>query len=96
MKIVCSQIDLKNNLALISRAVPSRPTHPILANVLLVADEDKNQITLTGFDLSLGMRSTFSAEVEEGGVITLPAKLFNDIVTQFLIWEISTQRCQSR
>ena len=82
MKIICSQIDLKNNLSLISRAVPSRPTHPILANVLLVADEDKNQVTLTGFDLSLGMRSTFSAEVEEGGVITLPAKLFNDIVTR--------------
>ena len=82
MKIVCSQLELKNNLSLISRAVPSRPTHPILANVLLVADEDKNQVTLTGFDLSLGMRSTFSAEVEEGGVITLPAKLFNDIVTR--------------
>ncbi len=82
MKIVCSQVDLKNNLSLISRAVPSRPTHPILANVLLVADEDKNQITLTGFDLSLGMRTTFSAEVEEGGVITLPAKLFNDIITR--------------
>ncbi len=82
MKIVCSQIDLNNNLSLIIRAVPSRPTHPILANVLLIADEDKNLVTLTGFDLSLGMRTTFSAEVEEGGVITLPAKLFNDIVTR--------------
>ena len=82
MKIICSQIDLKNNLSLVSRAVPTRPTHPILANVLLLADEEKNQITLTGFDLSLGMRSNFSAEVEEGGVITLPAKLFNDIVTR--------------
>lgn len=82
MKIICSQIDLKNNLSLISRAVPTRPTHPILANVLLVADEEKNQITLTGFDLSLGIRTTFSAEVEEGGIITLPAKLFNDIVTR--------------
>ena len=82
MKIICSQIDLKNNLSLISRAVPSRPTHPILANVLFVADEEKNQITLTGFDLSLGMRTSFSAEVEEGGFITLPAKLLNDIVTR--------------
>ena len=82
MKIICSQSELKNNLSLISRAVPSRPTHPILANVLLVANEDNNQVTLTGFDLSLGMRTSFIAEVEEGGVITLPAKLFNDIVTR--------------
>jgi DNA polymerase III subunit beta len=82
VKIVCSQIDLKNNLSLVSRAVSSRPTHPILANVLLVADEEKNHITLTGFDLSLGIRTTFPAEVEEGGVITLPAKLFNDIVSR--------------
>ena len=82
MKIICSQSELKNNLSLISRAVPSRPTHPILANVLLVANEENNQVTLTGFDLSLGMRTSFIAEVEEGGVITLPAKLFNDIVTR--------------
>lgn len=41
MKIVCSQVDLKNNLSLVSRAVPTRPTHPILANVLLVANQTK-------------------------------------------------------
>lgn len=89
MKIVCSQVELKNNLSLVSRAVPSRPTHPILANVLLVADEDKNRLTLTGFDLSLGMRTSFSAEVEEGGTITLPAKLLNDIIARLPEGEVS-------
>ncbi|WP_017292915.1 DNA polymerase III subunit beta [Geminocystis herdmanii] len=89
MKIVCSQVDLKNNLSLVSRAVPSRPTHPILANVLLVADDDKNRVTLTGFDLSLGMRTSFSAEVEEGGTITLPAKLLNDIIGRLPEGEVS-------
>ncbi|MBC6435752.1 hypothetical protein FM036_41395, partial [Nostoc sp. HG1] len=33
MKLVCSQSDLSTNLSLVSRAVPSRPTHPVLANV---------------------------------------------------------------
>lgn len=89
MKIVCSQVDLKNNLSLVSRAVPSRPTHPILANVLLVANQTKNQVTLTGFDLSLGMRSCFSAEVEEEGVITLPAKLLNDIIARLPEGEVT-------
>lgn len=89
MKIVCSQVDLKNNLSLVSRAVPSRPTHPILANVLLVADAENNRVTLTGFDLSLGMRTSFSAEVEEGGTITLPAKLLNDIIARLPEGEVS-------
>lgn len=89
MKIVCSQIDLKNNLSLVSRAVPSRPTHPILANVLLVADKTKNRVTLTGFDLSLGMRTSFAAEVEESGMITLPSKFLNDIITRLPEGEVS-------
>ncbi|MGY6530205.1 MAG: DNA polymerase III subunit beta [Cyanobacterium sp.] len=89
MKIICSQSELKNNLSLVSRAVPSRPTHPILGNVLLVADGEKNTVTLTGFDLSLGMRTSFAAEVEEGGSITLPAKLFNDIVSRLPDGEIT-------
>lgn len=89
MKIVCSQVDLKNNLSLVSRAVPTRPTHPILANVLLVADKGKNRVTLTGFDLSLGMRTSFSAEVEEAGMITLPSKFLNDIITRLPEGEVS-------
>jgi len=89
VKIICSQIDLKNKLSLVSRAVPSRPTHPILANVLVFADESKNKVTLTGFDLILGMRSTFPAEVETGGVITLPAKLLNDIISRLPEGEIT-------
>ncbi|AFZ46342.1 DNA polymerase III, beta subunit [Cyanobacterium stanieri PCC 7202] len=89
MKIICSQSELKNNLSLVSRAVPGRPTHPILANVLLVADSEKNTVTLTGFDLSLGMRTSFAAEVEQEGNITIPAKLFNDIVTRLPEGEIT-------
>ncbi|MBE9221093.1 DNA polymerase III subunit beta [Cyanobacterium stanieri LEGE 03274] len=88
MKIICSQSELRNNLSLVSRAVPSRPTHPILANVLLMADSEKNTVTLTGFDLSLGMRTSFAAQVEEEGCITIPAKLFNDIVSRLPEGEI--------
>lgn len=89
MKIVCSQIDLKNNLSLVSRAVPSRPTHPILANILLKADSEKNTVVLTGFDLSLGIRTTFPAQVEEEGTITLPSKLLNDIISRLPEGEVN-------
>jgi len=89
MKIVCTPNELKTNLSLVSRVVPSRPTHPILGNVLLVADDRAQQISLTGYDLNIGIRTSFSAEVIEGGKITLPAKLLNDIVSRLLPGEIT-------
>ncbi|MDJ0511336.1 MAG: DNA polymerase III subunit beta [Crocosphaera sp.] len=89
MKFVCSQSDLNSNLSLVSRAVPSRPTHPILANVLLVADGEKNRVSLTAFDLSLGIETSFQADVSEDGKITLPAKLLNDIVSRLPEGEIT-------
>ncbi|MBD2311263.1 DNA polymerase III subunit beta [Desertifilum sp. FACHB-1129] len=89
MKLVCTQSDLSNNLSLVSRAVPSRPTQPVLANVRLVADEQTQTLSLTAFDLSLGIRTTFSATVEESGDITLPAKLLNDIVSRLPGGEIT-------
>ncbi|MUL37687.1 DNA polymerase III subunit beta [Gloeocapsopsis dulcis] len=82
MKFVCNQSDISTNLSLVSRAVPSRPTHPILANVLLIADAQTGQVSLTAFDLSLGIRTSFLAVVETGGEITLPAKLLNDIISR--------------
>ncbi len=91
MKLVCSQRDLSTNMTLVSRAVPSRPTHPVLANVLLQADAQKGQVRLTAFDLSLGIRTSFPAEVETGGAITLPAKLLNDIVARLPEGEITLE-----
>lgn len=89
MKLVCNQSDLSTNMTLVSRAVPSRPTHPVLANVLLEADAQTQQVSLTAFDLSLGIRTSFPAQVETGGAITLPAKLLNDIVARLPQGEIT-------
>ncbi|MDZ7956638.1 MAG: DNA polymerase III subunit beta [Aulosira sp. DedQUE10] len=89
MKLVCAQSDLSTNLSLVSRAVPSRPTHPVLANVLLQADAQTNQVSLTAFDLSLGIRTSFNAEVWEGGAIALPAKILVDITSRLPEGEIT-------
>jgi DNA polymerase-3 subunit beta len=88
MKLVCSQSSLNSNLSFVSRAVSSRPSHPILANVLLVADEEAQQVSLTAFDLSLGIQTSFAAQVETGGQLTLPAKLLGDIVSRLPDGEI--------
>ncbi|MGB5135126.1 MAG: DNA polymerase III subunit beta [Prochlorococcaceae cyanobacterium] len=82
MKLVCSQSELSASLQLVSRAVAARPTHPVLANVLLTADAGTGRLSLTGFDLSLGIQTSIPAEVEASGAITLPARLFGEIVSR--------------
>ncbi|MGF1588982.1 MAG: DNA polymerase III subunit beta [Pleurocapsa sp.] len=89
MKIVCASYDLKNNLVLVSRAVPSRPEPAVLGNVLIKATETTQKVSLIAFDGSLGIKTNFNAEVIEGGEITLPAKLLNDIVTRLPEIEIT-------
>jgi len=82
MKVVCSQSELNTALQLVSRAVATRPTHPVLANVLLTADAGSNRLSLTGFDLSLGIQTSLAASVETSGAITLPARLLGEIVSR--------------
>ncbi|MEM1367523.1 MAG: DNA polymerase III subunit beta [Cyanobacteria bacterium P01_H01_bin.15] len=91
MKLTCSQNDLNSQLSLVSRAVPVRPTHPVLGNVLMEADAASGQVSLTAFDLSLGICVTFPAEIEQSGTLTLPAKLLGDMVSKFPDGEISLQ-----
>ncbi|HEY9615699.1 MAG TPA: DNA polymerase III subunit beta [Microcoleaceae cyanobacterium] len=82
MKLVCAQNSLSTHLSIVSRAVATRATLPVLANVLLVADEANQQVRLSAFDLSLGIQTSFAAQVEVGGKLTLPARLLNDIVSR--------------
>jgi DNA polymerase-3 subunit beta len=89
MRLVCSQNQLASNLSLVSRAVGSRPTHPVLANILFNADEKLQTLGMTAFDLSLGIQVTFGAEVSVGGSTTLPARLLNDIVSRLPDEDIS-------
>lgn len=82
MKLVCSQAELNAALQLVSRAVASRPTHPVLANVLLTADAGTDRLSLTGFDLNLGIQTSLPASVESSGAVTLPARLLGEIVSK--------------
>ncbi len=82
MKLVCSQAELNAALQLVSRAVASRPTHPVLANVLLTADAGTDRLSLTGFDLNLGIQTSVPASVESSGAVTLPARLLGEIVSK--------------
>ncbi len=82
MEIVCNQNEFNYAIQLVSKAVASRPTHPILANLLLTADQGTNKISLTGFDLNLGIQTSFDATVKKSGAITVPSKLLSEIVNK--------------
>ena len=82
MEIVCQQSDLNIAIQLVNKAVASRPTHPILSNILFTADEVTNKISLTGFDLNLGIQTSFNSSVNKSGAITIPSKLLGEIVNK--------------
>ena len=82
MEIVCNQNEFNYAIQLVSKAVASRPTHPILANLLLTADQGTSKISLTGFDLNLGIQTSFDATVNKSGAITVPSKLLSEIVNK--------------
>jgi len=82
MQFVISQSQLTEALSEVSKGVASRPTHPILANARLDADAADQTLTLTTFDLNLGIRITVPAQVMFDGSITVAHKLISDIVAR--------------
>lgn len=91
MKFICPQNELSAQLSSVSRAVSSRPNRPVLANILVKADIENQSVTLVGFDEVLGIESRFSAQVEEPGTLTLPSKLWGDIVSRLANEDITLE-----
>ena len=82
--LICSVSDLYSSIELVNVAVSQRPSHPILANFLLTADYETNKISLTGYDLSLGIQTSFDAKkVKKSFAITLPANLLLNFLKNF-------------
>ena len=80
MKVVIARTDLAEIIGKIQSIVPSRPSSPILANVLLEAVDD--QLIVTATDLSVSLRLFTSATIVEEGSIALPARRFFQLVRE--------------
>ena len=78
MKITCKQQDLSRGLSIVSHAVSSRSTLPILANILLATDQGRLKLSAT--NLEIGINCWIDAEIHEEGTTTVPAKLITDFV----------------
>ena len=78
MNISVMQENLARGLQTVSRAVSSRATLPVLANVLLKTQDAGLKLTAT--NLEIGISSWVPGKVEGEGEITVPAKLITDLV----------------
>ena len=78
MKIVCSKSNLVKGVSIVSKAVPSKTTMPILECILIDASTDV--IKLTANDMELGIETVIEGEIVERGIIALDAKFFSEIV----------------
>ncbi len=78
MKFSCMQENLAKGLSVVSRAVASRSTLPVLGNILIATDNARLRLSAT--NLELGITCWIGAKIEEEGSITLPAKTLVDLV----------------
>ena len=78
MQASCLQENLAKGLSIISRAVATRPTLPVLSHVLLSTEQ--SQIKLAATDLELFIVCWIGAKVEQPGATTVPARLLTDLV----------------
>jgi DNA polymerase-3 subunit beta len=78
MRVSCLQENLAKGLAVVGRAVASRSTLPVLANILLQTDGARLKLAAT--NLELGVSCWIGAKVEEDGGTTVPARLLMDFV----------------
>ena len=78
MKFECEKSSLAEAIAGVSRAVTMRSSVPALEGILFKAEG--NTLTLTGYDLEMGITTKIDARIRDEGAVVLSAKLVGDMV----------------
>ena len=78
MKFSCNQIKLSKSLNIISKAISTRTTMPILKGILLEVED--GMLTLTASDLDISVIRKMKVDSSENGKIVVNAKIFTDII----------------
>ena len=78
MKLSLMQENLARGLQVVGRAVSSRASLPVLSNVLLRTEDAGLKLTTT--NLEIGITCWVPGKIETDGTLTVPARLFADIV----------------
>ena len=94
MNIICDKTLLSAAIDGVSKAVTLRSTIPVLEGILLKAEGF--QLTLTGYDLEMGIVTTIDANVKEPGEVVLNAKLLSSMVSRMPSGQINIQSAEKR
>lgn len=78
MKFSCEKALLQNAIGTASRAVSSKSSIPALEGLLLEAHF--GQLSVSGYNMQIGIRTHFACDIPEEGEIVLNARLFGDII----------------
>jgi DNA polymerase-3 subunit beta len=78
VRVSVLQENLAKGLSIVSRAVSSRSTLPVLGNILIEAKD--NELRLAATNLEIGVNCWIGAKVDDEGAITVPAKLLSDFI----------------
>ena len=89
MNIKCNKNVLTNGINIVSKAVSTKTTMPILECILLKAEGGK--LYLTANNLELGIETVVDATVLEEGQVAIEAKIFSDIVRKLPDSEIDLE-----
>ena len=89
MIIKCKKNELTSGINIVSKAVSTKTTMPILECILLKAEGGK--LYLTANNLELGIETVIDATVLEEGQVALEAKLFSDIIRKLPDSEIDME-----
>ena len=89
MKIICNKADLVKGVSIVSKAVPSKTTMPILECILIDATTDI--IRLTANDMELGIQTEIAGWIEDRGMIAIDARIFSEIVRKLPDNEITIE-----
>lgn len=77
LRFSCEKSLLQAAASTASRAVSAKSSIPALEGILL---EGETNLTLSGYNMQTGIRTSFAAEIHESGRIVLTARLFNEII----------------
>ena len=89
MKFTCSRQKLTEAVLNVMRAVSSKSTMPALEGILVKAKNSK--LTLTGYDLEIGITTFIEAMIYEEGAVVINAKLFSEIIKRMPEDQISVE-----
>ena len=89
MKFTCDKMDLCNAITHVMKAVALKSTVPVMEGICI--QMQKEQITLTGYNLEMGIRTTVPAKCDEEFTFVLLGRLFTEMIRRMPGVEITCE-----